>query len=417
MVIRKGTSLVLLALVSLAAPAAAEWTRVSEVPGATFYSVWVNGDTIAAGSDSTVWVSTDAGATWRGSATVTTGGLEVERVRMRNGRLYAGTRRAGVFVSDDLGDTWASYNQGLVGGIGNSRLDIVDLLMRGDSVYVATEGDGAWVRNLNAGTWQRFGNAFGPAQATNMTLIAAGGSRMFAAGGFNGTVFFRDPGDPDWTLSLLFNDQFAPGLAALSAIWTGSRWVVGSNIGIFYSALGQSPWTFSDPGAGRPLFTVPMVMVGHDLIANFGAFSSTISLSRDQGATWQTLETLAVPVTGLAVVGNTIYASRADGLWRRPAIELAAVPGGGAPSRLAFAIAGSQPVGDRVRFTFDLPESGPIAIDVFDIAGRKVGNAIRETRPAGHGAIEWATGGLAAGVYHARLTASGGRVTARLIVL
>jgi hypothetical protein len=312
-----GCALLWLAALGAASPAAAQWDRVTAVPNTTLFSVAVNGDTITAGADSVVYVSTNAGATWKGSAIVAEGLDSVERVRMRNGRLYAGTRRKGVFVSDNLGDSWSDFNQGLVGGFGNSQLVIVDMIIRGDSIFVATEGSGAWVRNLVAGTWNLFGNAFGPAQATNMTLIAAGGSRLFAAGGFNGTVFYRDPGDPDWTLSLLFNDRFAPGLAALSAIWTGTRWVVGANIGVFFSTLGQEPWTFSDPGAGRPLFTVPMAQHGHELFANFGAFVSTIMLSRDDGTSWEFLENLPVPVTGLAVLGETLYASRTDGLWRR----------------------------------------------------------------------------------------------------
>jgi hypothetical protein len=140
-------------------------------------------------------------------------------------------------------------------------------------------------------------------------------------------------------------------------------------------------------------------------------------VSHDDGGTWQTLEILPVPVTGLAVIGNTIYASRTDGLWRRPIADLVSVRSSGAPSRLTFAIAGSQPVGDRVRFAFELPESGPIAIEMFDLAGRRVGSAIRETRQAGHGEAEWDTRRLAAGVYHARLTAPGGRAVARLIRL
>ncbi len=406
---------ILLALAALPAPASADWTRVLEVPAVTLYSVWANGDTIAAGSDSTVFVSIDAGATWKGSATVTSGGLEVERVRVFHGRLFAGTRRAGVFVSDDLGDTWSGYNQGLVGGFADSQLDIIDMLIRGDSMFVATEGSGAWVRNLTSGTWHLFGNVFGPAQATNMTLIAAGGSRLFAAGGFNGTVFYRDPGDPDWTQSLLFNDQLAPGLTALSALWTGTRWVVGSNIGVFYSDLGQSPWTFSDPGVGGPLFTVPMAQVGGDLIANFRGFTSTISASHDDGVTWQTIETLPVPVTGLAVLGNTLYASRTDGLWRRPVADLVSVPAPGAPARLSFGIQGAQPVGDHVRFAFELPEAGPIAIEVFDVAGRRAGEPLRDTRPGGAGVVEWDANRLAAGVYFARLTAFGRHAIVRMV--
>ena len=141
--------------------------------------------------------------------------LDIERVRMRNGRLYAGTRRRGVFISDNLGNSWTDFNQGLVGGFGNSQLDIIDLVFRGDSLFLATEGSGAWVRNLVSGTWHTFGNVFGPAQATNMTFIAAGGSRLLSGGGFNGSAFFRDPGDPDWTETLLFNDRLAPWPASV----------------------------------------------------------------------------------------------------------------------------------------------------------------------------------------------------------
>jgi hypothetical protein len=413
MIAMRVTCLVLFAVVAFATPAAAQWTRVTEVPGVTMYSVWANGDTITAGSDSTVFVSIDAGATWKGSARVVAGATEIDRVRMRNGRLYAGTRSfQGVFVSDDLGDTWSDFNQGLVGGFGNSQLDIIDMLFRGDSIYVATEGSGAWVRNLRSGTWQLFGNEFGPDQATNMTLIAAGGSRLFAAGGFNGTVFFRDPGDPDWTLSLLLNDRFAPGLAALSAIWTGTRWVVGTNIGAFFSTLGQSPWTFSDPGAGGPLLSVTFALRGGDLFANFG---QAISVSRDDGTTWQTIDFLPAATSGVAIHGTTLYASRIDGLWHRSIADVVSVPDGGARSRLAFAIAGPQPVGDRVRFAFELPEAGPIALEVFDVAGRRAGDSIRDRRPAGHGEIEWDASHLTAGVYHARLTAPGRQATARLV--
>src|SRR5262249_3003580 len=145
---------------------------------------------------------------------------------------------------------------------------------------------------------------------------------------------------------------------ALSALWTGNRWVVGSNIGVFLSATGQSPWTFVDPGAGRPLFVVPLAMHGRDLFANFGAFSSTIAVSHDEGGTWQLLETLSVPTSGLAVLGDLLYASRLDGLWRRTLDDIPSVSVPPRDPRLRFAIAGDQPVHDVVRFRFDLPGPG-----------------------------------------------------------
>jgi hypothetical protein len=345
---------------------------------------------------------------------VASGAFE-ERVRVHDGRVYAATRGQGIFVSTNFGDSWASFNQGLVGGFGDSQLRIMDMVIRGDSLFLATEGDGAWVRNLKGGTWSHFGVIFGPEQAANMTAIAAGGSRMLSAGGFNGAVFFRDPGQPDWTLSLLLNTRFAAGLAGLSAFWTGTRWLIGANNGVYWSTLGQEPWMFVDAGFGSPLFGVEFAQHGHDLFGAFSAFSSVIALSQDDGDTWQPLDAVPLPVTGLAVVGNTLFASRFDGLWRRSLDNIAAVPGPVAPSRLAFALAGPQPITDRVHFAFDLPAAGDIAIEVFDIAGRRVGDTIHETRPAGHGEANWDAAHLTAGVYHARLTAGSAQATARLV--
>jgi hypothetical protein len=161
-----------------------------------------------------------------------------------------------------------------------------------------------------------------------VNAIAAGGGRLLACGGFNGTVFFRDPGDADWTLSWLDNVGLEPGLAALSAVWTGSNWVVGSNVGVFRSLLGQEPWTFVDLQLGS-LFVVSFATRGAEVFAAFGSPSRTvISHSTDDGASWQTLDTLPGVFTYvLAGSGDTLYAGRADGLWRR-SIVTAVQPAG-----------------------------------------------------------------------------------------
>jgi len=135
-----------LQVVAIASPASAQWTRVEAVPAVNLYSVWTNGDTIAAGSDSTAYVSLDAGATWTATAKVAAGVTLVQVVRVHDGRLYAGTRGQGVFVSTNMGGTWQSFNQGLVGGVNNSQLVIMDLLLRADTLYAATDGAGPWIR-------------------------------------------------------------------------------------------------------------------------------------------------------------------------------------------------------------------------------------------------------------------------------
>jgi len=321
----RGGAIALL-LCAAARPAAAQWTAVPGVPLVNIVSVWANGDTIAAGADSVVHVSTDAGATWRHSATVAAGATAIRDVWVRNARLYAGTFGQGVFVSDDWGGTWLAFNQGLTGGLFNTHLFITDLLVSGDNLYAATSGAGVYVRNLAGGTWQHFGDVLERNSASNTNGIGAGGGRLVLAAGFNGTAFFRDPGDADWTRSWLDNTGAAPGLAALSAAWTGTGWVVGANTGVFRSALGQEPWTFVDVNLGT-LFVATLATRGSEVFAAFGTGGVTvIAHSTDDGATWPVLDNLsAVFVNRLAVSNTDLYAARLDGLWRR-SVTTAAQP-------------------------------------------------------------------------------------------
>jgi hypothetical protein len=403
-----------LAAAILAAPAAAQWTRIPDVPASDVFSVWASGDTIAAGADTAVYVSTNGGATWKRSAKVAPGVNTINAVWVRNRRLYAGTFGQGVFVSDDLGSTWLGFNQGLVGGFADTQLGIRYFEVRGDSLYAATEG-GAWVRNLAAGTWNHFGNSFEANEAPQMLGIAANDTRLVAAAGFNGQAFTRDRGDADWTHWWINNIQQQPGLAPLSVIWTGHGWVMGTNIGVFISSTGDAPWTHTGPDLGLAFF-LPLVVRDHELFAAFGiGLTSVLEFSSDDGATWQHLETRTnTGVYRLAIRGSDLYAGQTDGLWRR-SIDTVSVPDGGMPARLQFAIAGSQPVGDDVHFHFDLPSAGPIAIEVFDAAGRRAGDVIRGSWPAGPQEVAWDARGLSAGIYLARLSAGGRRSIARMI--
>src|SRR5215831_13749122 len=110
------STLLFLGALIIASPAHGQWTQVPGVPNTTLNSLWVKGDTIVVGSDDTVYTSIDAGVSFLPSAKVQPGAQEIHEIMMRNGRLYAASRFQGMFVSDDLGASWSSFNQGLTGG-------------------------------------------------------------------------------------------------------------------------------------------------------------------------------------------------------------------------------------------------------------------------------------------------------------
>lgn len=406
-----------LSLGAVAGPAAAQWTRVVEVPVANVYNVWTKGDTIAAGSDSTVFVSFDRGATWSSSAKVADGVTIVEAVRIHDGRLYAGTHGQGVFVSSDRGATWQSFNQGLIGGFANSQLVIMDLLIRGDDLYAATGGSGPWTRSLaGAGGWSHFGSALEPAQASNMESIAGSPTRLVACAGFNGDDYHRDLADSDWTFDYLFGDV-AAGLASLAAVWTGHSWLVGTNIGVFHSPLGQSPWTYTDFGLHPTLFA-SFALHGGVVYTHFASGGGTgIEYSTDDGTSWNLLDALPATFTyNIATIGDTLYGGRVDGLWRRPIDPApASVPIAAAHGSLRFAIAGSNPIHDEARLRFELPEPGRVRIEVFDVSGRHLPGSIDETLGAGAHEVLWRAGNIEPGIYVARLSAGGRSEALRLV--
>jgi hypothetical protein len=401
--------------VVLATPVhAATLTRITALPASDIFSLSAQGDTIVAGTDTSVFVSTDAGANWRASARVTPNAAFVFAVRIHNGTIYAGTSNQGVFVSTDLGTSWSAFNQGLVGGVLNSQLSIGDFAFRGDNLYAGTLGAGVYVRPLvPGGTWHAFGNAFEPNQASDVRSIGVDGSRLIAAAGGNGTVFRRDPADPDWTETFLINGDLAPGLQAQSIVWNGNTWVIGSNIGIFRSATGQEPWAFGDPGLG-PLNGCPLAVAGRKLFAAFNAVNhSVIAVSDNDAAGFVAIDDAPLKlVFALAVSRGNLYAARRDGLFR---VENA-VPVTERPlANVHFALVGPQPVHDRVRFQIESRQAGPAAIDILDVAGRRVAPTIRFEQPAGGHELSWDAGSLRPGVYLARLTAGDQHSSVRIV--
>jgi hypothetical protein len=405
--------LLVVALALAATPAHAQWTQVPTVPTANFYSITTKGDTIVAGTDSTVYVSVNAGASWTPSATIVAGSTQVNAVRVRNGRIYAGTFRQGVFVSDNLGASWQDFNQWLVGGFANSQLFIKDLLIRADTIYAATAGSGAWIRNLNSGAWSRYGNIFEPAQASNMEGIAGSPTQLLASAGFNGDIYYRDPGRPDWDFAYLQGHD-AAGLAALNAVWTGHAWIVGTNIGAYRSVSPAGPWVYTDFGL-HPTFFSTFALRGGIVFIHFASGEGTgIEFSTDDGVTWQLLDALpATFVYEIATQVDMLYAGRVDGVWRR-SIATVGVPQQRAAG-LGFALGGANPTRDEASFRFVLGAAARARIDVFDVTGRLVDKALDEVRPAGPNVARWNARDLRPGMYFARLQVGSEAETVRLV--
>jgi hypothetical protein len=276
-------------------------------------------------------------------------------------------------------------------------------------------------------TWHPFGNEFENNTSANVADLETDGTRLVAAAGGNGSVFRRDPGELDWTISWLDNVGLRPGVQARQILWNGHGWVVGTIRGVSHSVGGQEPWTTFNPGLG-PLQNEAFAARGRTLFAAFdfidfglGLQIVAIESSEDDGATWELMEFLpGAFVFRMAVARTTLYAARADGLWRR-SIDTVSASGDGGPhaSPLALAVVGRQPAapGDALRLRFDLPSAADASIELYDVRGRRVVPAVHDAYAAGPPVVALDVHGLHAGVYQARVASAGHQATARVVRL
>jgi hypothetical protein len=99
--------------------------------------------------------------------------------------------------------------------------------------------------------------------------------------------------------------------------------------------------------------------------------------------------------------------------------EAVAAVGGGAalPARFALHPPGPNPASRAATIGFDLPRAAEVAIEVFDVRGRRIATIARGVLPAGRSSATWTTSGRAAGVYFVRMRAGEFRATQKLVLV
>lgn len=99
-----------------------------------------------------------------------------------------------------------------------------------------------------------------------------------------------------------------------------------------------------------------------------------------------------------------------------------AVLPGPRPTTLAFLPPRPNPVDGQTHFAFDLPEPAPVALEIYDLGGRRVARVVQGLLPAGKHVVPWtpvddAGRGIAAGLYFARFQTTRLVRTHRLTIL
>ncbi|MFO8100390.1 MAG: T9SS type A sorting domain-containing protein [Salinibacter sp.] len=89
----------------------------------------------------------------------------------------------------------------------------------------------------------------------------------------------------------------------------------------------------------------------------------------------------------------------------------------GAPEELALHAPAPHPVQEQARLRYEVPEEGPVRVELYDVLGRKVSTLVDREEEAGRKQVSLNASGLSSGTYFVRLEAEGAVRTEQITVV
>lgn len=288
-------------------PAQGQWSRVEAIPPFDVPALHVAGDVLHAGTDSTVWSSTD-GIAWTRGSTLPQAPVFVDAIARMGDTLYAGTGGRGLFASPDEGATWIERNNGLT-GLGSTYIN--GFAQRGEERFCSTVGAGVFLQG--PGGWEPFGE-LASVNAGNVDMIRAIGDTLWVGAGGNGYLWRSLPGADDLGPILVAPLEW-DAHSITDIVRVGGALLVGGTYGVYRSTDGGDTWNWS--GAGLPGGgVIRFLHVNGALFALRTGAVSRLYVSLDDGSTWSPRESMPL-CYAIAAFHGRLYAARVDGLWVR----------------------------------------------------------------------------------------------------
>ena len=409
----------LIALVLLQSLASAQWSRIPDISGNhVVNTLLVAHDTLYAATDSFLYIGVKNGTEWSAKNAPVPVPDGISCLLKFGGVIMAGTIHNGVFKSTDEGTSWQPFSNGL-SGLGS--MDIGTILIRRDSLIAGTFGAGVFATAADfSASWSVLGDSLPEYQGDNVFKMFVAGTTILAGAGANGYMFRYTDAQPWWN-PIPINTPRLVGQVVSGMASDGHTVVAGATRGVYRSTDEGLSWDRT--ALVIPPTTIQIIPLFHGptlFAVTTTPISSSVFASYDVGDTWESVDTVPLAnVLDAAIVGDTLFLAGIDGLWEAPLSRLVTSSGEETMTPGTFKLQQNypNPFNPSTTFTFNIPSSSFVRLQVFDALGREVSTLVSEQLSAGTYSQQWNAASLSSGVYFYRLTAGAYTETKKLLLL
>jgi len=254
------------------------------------YSIFAQGNDVYIAAQDGFRVSRDGGKTWkRTNLNPDRSGQFVRSLFATKDRLYVVTleyRRGseGEFtggrflISNDKGETWPV----------NVTLDfeLTKVYVSNDRIYLGTEKKGLTISEDDGKTWKFIGKSEGLA-SNEVTAIAGVGDKIYVGSHEQGgKISISEDGGKTWRIEATSKSAYN-GINGMAVAEDGKIYVTGAPGGLSISNDGGKTWVNKgkSEGLGNEYASKVAVIGNNVYVGSYGAY---LSVSRDGGNTWTT---------------------------------------------------------------------------------------------------------------------------------
>ncbi len=394
----------------------AQWIQIENIPSNEVPSIFVNENNIYVGTNNVVYFSDDYGKNWQASSVIDEENDVdfISTVVVHKGKIYAGTYNFGVYVSADNGTTWTQMNNGLFGAGGQT---IIDLLVRGDSIYAGTAGAGIFIRDLNESNgWSHYSNGLYFEISYNINSLKLIDNIIYAGAGGNGT-FYKNDGTSTLWQEVKFGDLQSQPLIMNDIIKLNSEFIISATYGLYKSKDGIN-WNYYNPGIGFS-WNSNFAVHGQKIFVHLskGGGRTFLFESTDYGESWNFLEQQdGNEIYYMTVVDNKLLAGKFFGLWYLD-LNTTEVDDDIISDGFVLHQNYPNPFNPVTKISYSIPKSGFVSLKIYDVLGKEISTLVNNEMKAGIHEIEFNGSNLASGVYYYQLRSGNFSETKKFVLI